>query len=271
VTDSPSAPGSTPPKLDTSVPHSARVWNYWLGGKDYYPADQLVGDQVMAMFPDITRLARADRAFLGRAVRYLVGEAGVRQFLDIGTGLPTANNTHEVAQAIAPESRIVYVDNDPLVLVHARALLTSTPEGACDYIDADLRDTEKILAQAAQTLDFTRPVALMMLGIAGQIPDSDHPESIIKQLMNPMPPGSYLALSDGVNTSQTFTEAVRHYNENSANTYHPRSPEQITAFFEGLELAEPGVAELTRWRPDATPFSDAADEVPGMGGVARKP
>jgi hypothetical protein len=270
VTDSSSVSGHNAPKLDTSVPHSARVWNYWLGGKDHYPADRMVGDQVMAMFPDITRLARADRAFLGRAVRYLAGEAGIRQFLDIGTGLPTANNTHQVAQAIAPESRIVYVDNDPLVLVHARALLTSTPEGACDYIDADLRETDKILAQAAQTLDFSQPVALMMLGIVGQIPDSDQPKSVIDHLMSVMASGSYLALSDGVNTSDTFTEAVRHYNENSASTYHPRSPEQITSFFDGLELVAPGVVELTRWRPDDTPFPDAG-QVPGMSGIGRKP
>ena len=270
MTESPPDPGPNAPKLDTTVPHSARVWNYWLGGKDHYPADRMVGDQVMAMFPDITRLARADRAFLGRAVLYLAGEAGIRQFLDIGTGLPTANNTHEVAQSIAPDSRIVYVDNDPLVLVHARALLTSTPEGACDYIDADLRDTATILDQAGKTLDFTRPVALMMLGIVGQVPDSARPEAIIGQLMSVMTSGSYLALSDGVNTSETFTEAVRHYNENSANTYHPRSPEQITGFFAGLELVEPGVVELSRWRPDATPFPDAG-EVPGMCGVGRKP
>jgi S-adenosyl methyltransferase len=269
VTDSAPA-GGQKPKLDTSVPHSARVWNYWLGGKDNYPADRAVGEQVMAMFPDITRLARADRAFLGRAVRYLAGEAGIRQFLDIGTGLPTANNTHEVAQAIAPESRIVYVDNDPLVLVHAQALLTSTPEGACDYVDADLRDTDKILAGAARTLDFTRPVGLMLLGIVGQIPDSDHPESVIKRLMDPFPSGSYLTLSDGVNTSETFTEAVRQYNEASANTYHPRSPEQLTSFFEGLEVLEPGVVPLMEWRPDATPFPDPG-EVPGYGGMGRKP
>jgi len=258
------------PELDTTVPHSARVWNYWLGGTDNYPADQLVGDQVMAMFPDIIRLARADRAFLGRAVRYLAVGAGIRQFLDIGTGLPTASNTHQVAQAIAPDSRVVYVDNDPLVLVHARALLTSTPEGACDYIDADLRDTGRILDRAAATLDFTRPVALMMLGILGQIPDSDHPGSVIGRLMSVMAPGSHLALSDGVNTSETFTEAVRHYNENSANTYHPRSPEQITAFFAGLDLVEPGVVELSRWRPDAA-GSPAAGGVPGMCGIGRKP
>jgi O-methyltransferase involved in polyketide biosynthesis len=258
------------PRIDSSVPHSARVWNYWLGGKDHYPVDRMVGDQVMAMFPDITRLARADRAFLGRAVRFLAGDAGIRQFLDIGTGLPTASNTHEVAQAIAPESRVVYVDNDPLVLVHARALLTSTPEGACDYIDADLRETGEILALAAKTLDFTRPVALMMLGIVGQVSDADQPHSIIRQLMGALPSGSYLALSDGVSTSETFTEAVRHYNENSASTYHLRSPEQIASFFDGLELVEPGVVELTRWRAEASPFQ-AADEVPGVCGVGRKP
>jgi hypothetical protein len=269
VTDSSSA-GSQKPKIDETVPHSARVWNYWLGGKDHYPADRVVGDQVMAMFPDITRLARADRAFLGRAVQFLAGEAGIRQFLDVGTGLPTANNTHQVAQAIAPESRIVYVDNDPLVLVHARALLTSTPEGKCDYIDADLRDTGRIVAEAARTLDFTQPVALMLLGIMGQVPDSDHPEKIIRQLLDPLPSGSYLALSDGVNTSETFTEAVRHYNENSANTYHPRSPEQITGFFAGLEVVDPGVVPLMRWRPEATHFPDSGD-VPGMAAVGRKP
>jgi S-adenosyl methyltransferase len=256
--------------VDSSMPHSARVWNYWLGGKDFYPVDRAVGDQVMAMFPDISRLARADRAFLGRAVRFLAGEAGIRQFLDIGTGLPTANNTHQVAQAIAPASRIVYVDNDPLVLVHARALLTSTAEGACDYIDADMRDTGKILAEAAKTLDFSQPVALMMLGIVGQVPDSDRPEAIIGQLMEVMPSGSYLALSDGTNTSSTFTSAVEAYNQSSANTYHPRSPEQLTGFFSGLELVTPGVVELNQWRPDASAFPDA-EEVPGMGGVGRKP
>ncbi|HUI61703.1 MAG TPA: SAM-dependent methyltransferase, partial [Steroidobacteraceae bacterium] len=218
MTESSSTPGGNGPAIDSSMPHSARVWNYWLGGKDFYPVDRVVGDQVMQMFPDISRLARADRAFLGRAVRFLAGEAGIRQFLDIGTGLPTANNTHQVAQAIAPSSRIVYVDNDPLVLVHARALLTSTPEGACDYIDADMRDTATILAQASRTLDFSRPVALMMLGIVGQVPDSDQPEQVIRRLMEPMPSGSYLALSDGTNTSESFTTAVEAYNQSSANT-----------------------------------------------------
>jgi len=268
VTNTP-GPHREPADLDTTVPHSARVWNYWLGGKDNYPADRMVGDQVMAMFPDITRLARADRAFLGRAVRFLAGEAGIRQFLDIGTGLPTANNIHEVAQSVAPESRVVYVDNDPLVLVHARALLTSSPEGACDYIDADLRDVDTILTGASNTLDFSRPVAIMLFGIMGQISDDDDPPTIIRRLLDAVPSGSYLALSDGVNTSESFTEAVRHYNESSANTYYPRSPEQIRGFFDGLELVEPGVVELTKWRPHIRPPS--ADRVPGMGGVGRKP
>jgi S-adenosyl methyltransferase len=267
MTDNSPAPGREQPAIDSSVPHSARVWNYWLGGKDNYPPDRAVGDQVMAMFPDITKLARADRAFLGRAVQYLVDEAGIRQFLDIGTGLPTADNTHQVAQRLAPESRIVYVDNDPLVLTHARALLTSTPEGACAYIDADLREVDKILEAAARTLDFSQPIALMLLGIVGQISDSDDPRSVIKRLLDPLPSGSYLALSDGTDTIESFTEAVRHYNENSASTYHPRSPEQITGFFDGLELVEPGVVELARWRPRLA----GAGEVPGMGGIGRKP
>jgi S-adenosyl methyltransferase len=256
--------------IDRTIPHSARMWNYWLGGKDHYQVDRDAAEAMLAIYPAYGIKARTCRYFLFRAVRFLTVEAGVRQFLDIGTGLPTAENTHEVAQRFASESRIVYVDNDPLVLVHARGLLTSTPEGACDYIDADLRDTGRILDRAARTLDFTRPVALMMLGILGQIPDSDHPGSVIGQLMSVMAPGSYLALSDGTDTSEAFTEAVRHYNENSANTYHPRSPEQITAFFAGLELVEPGVVELSRWRPDAAGIHDIG-EVPGMCGVGRKP
>ena len=262
--------GGPKPKIDTSVPHSARIWNYWLGGKDNYPIDRQIGEQVTQAFPDITRIARLQRAFLVRATQYLAGEARIRQFLDVGTGLPTANNTHEVAQAIAPESRIVYVDNDPLVLVHAQALLTSTPEGACDYIEADVREPDKILAGAARTLDFTRPVALMMLGILGQIPDSDGPEAILKRLLDAVPPGSYVALCDGLNTSETMNEALRNYNETSRNAYHLRSPQQIAGFFDGLQLVDPGVVTLTRWRPEATPFPEP-DEVPGMCGVGRKP
>ncbi len=262
--------GGPKPKIDTTVAHSARVWNYWLGGKDNYPVDREAGDFVIASFPDIVRIARTARAFLVSAVTYLVREAGIRQFLDIGTGLPTANNTHQVAQAIAPEARIVYVDNDPMVLVHAQALLTSTPEGACDYIDADVREPDKILAGAASTLDFSRPVAIMMLGILGQIPDSDAPEAIVGRLLDAVPSGSYLAIGDSVNISQSFNEVIDNYNQNMAYPYHLRSPGQITGFFRGLELVEPGVVPATRWRPEATPFAEQ-DDVPAMVGVGRKP
>jgi len=262
--------GGPKPKIDTTVAHSARVWNYWLGGKDNYPVDREAGDFVIASFPDIVRIARTARAFLVSAVTYLVREAGIRQFLDIGTGLPTANNTHQVAQAIAPEARIVYVDNDPMVLVHAQALLTSTPQGACDYIDADVREPDKILAGAASTLDFARPVAIMMLGILGQIPDSDGPEAIVGRLLDAVPSGSYLAIGDSVNISQSFNEVIDNYNQNMAYPYHLRSPEQLTGFFRGLELVEPGVVPATRWRPEATPFAEQ-DDVPGMVGVGRKP
>src|SRR5712691_5743828 len=193
VTDSSPAPGQERPKIDTTVPHSARIWNYWIGGKDHYPVDRAAGDQVIAMFPDITRMARSARAFLMRAVRYLVAEAGIRQFLDIGTGLPTANNTHEVAQTIAPESRIVYVDNDPLVLVHARALLTSTAEGATDYIHADLHDPEMVLREAAKWLDLTQPVGLTLMGVLGHVSD-DGAQSIVRKLVAGLPSGSYLVI-----------------------------------------------------------------------------
>ncbi|HKB29536.1 MAG TPA: SAM-dependent methyltransferase, partial [Streptosporangiaceae bacterium] len=195
MTDNSPASGQRPAKIDTTVPHSARVWNYWLGGKDHYPVDRDAGDQYRQIFPQIVDIARADRTFLGRAVRYLAGEAGIRQFLDIGTGLPTLDNTHEVAQRVAPQSRIVYVDNDPLVLVHARALLTSTPEGACNYIEADLREPDKILKAAAATLDLAQPVAITLLGILHFISDHDEAYQIVTRLVDAVPPGSYLALT----------------------------------------------------------------------------
>src|SRR5215468_5447246 len=166
VTDEPAGPAPTPsPKIDTSVPYPARIWNYWLGGKDNYPVDRAAGEEYVKVFPGIVDIARHSRYFPARAVRFLAGDAGIRQFLDVGTGLPTVDNTHEVAQRVAPECKIVYVDNDPLVLVHARALLTSTPEGVCDYIDADLHQPATILTSARHILDFTQPIALMMLGI----------------------------------------------------------------------------------------------------------
>ncbi|QBI56441.1 SAM-dependent methyltransferase [Streptomonospora litoralis] len=256
--------------LDTSVPHSARVWNYWLGGKDNYAADRAAGDRFLEVFPGMAKGARASRAFLARTVRYLAGEAGIRQFLDIGTGLPTVDNTHEVAQSVAPETRIVYVDNDPLVLVHARALLTSTPEGATDYVEADLRDPETILRAADATLDLSQPVALMLMGILGHIADYDEARGIVRRLMAALPSGSHLTVNDGTNVlSEANSEAHRQYNESGAVPYIQRTPEEIGGFFEGLELVEPGVVSVTRWRPDPTPFGEPP-EVDGFGAVARK-
>jgi hypothetical protein len=258
------------PSFDTGVPQTARIWNYWLGGKDNFAADRQVGDQVREAFPKIVENARDSRAFLVRAVRYLAGEAGVRQFLDIGTGLPTAHNTHEVAQSVAPDSRIVYVDNDPLVLVHARALLTSSPEGVTDYVEGDLREPEKILQEAARTLDFSQPVGLMLMGILGHISDDDHARSIVQRLLEGLPSGSYLATYDGSDTSPEVVEAARIWNLSANPTYHLRSPEKIASFFEGLELVEPGVVSVSRWRPEPAP-DELPAEIDQYCGVGRKP
>jgi hypothetical protein len=270
VTDSSSTVGQQEPGLDTSVPQTARIWNYWLGGKDNFPVDREVGDQILEAFPAIVENARASRAFLARAVRYLAGEAGIRQFLDIGTGLPTANNTHEVAQAVAPECRIVYVDNDPIVLTHARALLTSTPEGATAYIDADLRDPDRILQEAASTLDFSQPIAVMLMGILGHIADDDQARSIVERLMGGVVSGSYLTINDGSDTSEEVVEAARIWNQSANPTYHLRSPERIARFFDGLELVEPGVVSPPRWRPEPGPSGIPA-EIDSYCGVGRKP
>jgi hypothetical protein len=259
-----------PPELNTGVPQTARIWNYWLGGKDNFPVDRQVGDQILEAFPAIVENARASRAFLARVVRYLAGEAGIRQFLDVGTGLPTADNTHEVAQRVAPESRVVYVDNDPIVLAHARALLTSSPEGATAYVDADLHDPDKILREAARTLDFTQPVAVMLMGILGHISDDDEARSIVKRLLDGVASGSYLVMNDGTDTSEEVVEAARIWNQSANPTYHLRSPERIARFFDGLELVEPGVVSPPRWRPEPSPSGPPA-EVDSFGGVGRKP
>jgi S-adenosyl methyltransferase len=261
------------PVLDTTVSHSARIWNYWLGGRDNYAVDREAGDRVAAMLPSIVAQARADRAFLGRVIRYLAGMEGIRQFLDIGTGLPTASNTHEVAQRVAPESRIVYVDNDPLVLVHARALLTSTAEGVCDYVDGDLHDPEPILAEAARTLDFTKPVALMLLGILHHIPDTDEAYSIVRRLVAALAPGSYVAINHSTSAihGEAMEEAVRHWNRVGTPSMTLRTPEQIAHFFDGLELLPPGVVSCSRWRPDASDGPGEPEEVDEFCGVARKP
>ena len=258
------------PAIDTSVPHSARIWNYWLGGKNYYEVDRIAGDEYRETFPGIVDMARASRGFLVRAVTHLAGEAGVRQFLDIGTGLPTADNTHEVAQRVVPEARIVYVDNDPLVLAHARALLTSTPEGVTQYIDADVRRPDAILAQAAQTLDLDEPVALMLMGILGHIPDYAEARSIVERLLEALPSGSHLVLYDGTDTDEALAKAQQNYDEGGSEPYRLRSPEQIAGFFDGLELLDPGVVSTSRWRPEETSAGLPA-EVKTYGGVGRKP
>ncbi|NEB04017.1 SAM-dependent methyltransferase [Streptomyces sp. SID13726] len=258
------------PKIDTSVPHSARIWNYWLGGKDNYPVDEAAGDAYTDVFPGIVTIARGSRAFLRRAITYLVAEAGIRQFLDVGTGLPTAQNTHEVAQGIAPESRIVYVDNDPMVLSHARALLYSSHEGATAYIDADATDPDRILAGAAETLDLGRPTALILSNILGHVGDHDQARSIVTRLMAALPSGSHLLVDDGSRgVDPVFEQAQDAYNSSGAVPYHLRTVEEITRYFDGLELVEPGVVSVTQWRPE--PGSPAPEIVAEHGGLARKP
>ncbi|MFE0524690.1 SAM-dependent methyltransferase [Streptomyces sp. NPDC058954] len=258
-------------RIDTLRPHTARIWNYWLGGGDYYEVDRVAGDRIRELHPGIGEYARADRLFLGRAVRHLVTEAGIRQFLDVGTGLPTADNTHEVAQRLAPEARIVYVDNDPLVLAHARALLTSTPEGRTDHLDEDLRNVESVLERAARTLDLSRPVALLLLGVVIFVGDDEDPYGVVRRFMQALPAGSHLVLSHTV-TSPALPEvddAVRFWNEHGTPRLTQRTPEAVVRFFDGLELLEPGVVTCSRWRPD-DPDGDTPDEVGIYGGVGRK-
>ncbi|GAA3388854.1 SAM-dependent methyltransferase [Cryptosporangium minutisporangium] len=253
-------------RLRTDQPASARMWDYLLGGKDNFAADRAAADAVTAQLPEMAEFARAGRRFLSRAIGFLAGEAGIRQFLDIGPGLPTVENTHELAQRIAPESRVVYVDNDPLVLVHARALLTSSPEGATDYVDADARDPARILQAAAATLDFSRPVAVMLIGILGHIPDEDNPAEIVRALVDSLAPGSYVAINDSITTPQNDDAAHTAHRKGAAD-YTLRTVEQITAFFDGLELVEPGIVSNPLWRPE--PGTRPA-ELAVYCGVARK-
>jgi hypothetical protein len=255
--------------IDASVPHSARIWNYWLGGKDNFAADREAGDEFLTVYPGQRDKARAVRHFLARAVRYLVDEAGVRQFLDVGTGLPTADNTHEVAQRLAPESRIVYVDNDPLVLAHARILLTSSSEGVTNYIDADLHDPARILAEAGKTLDLTQPVALLLIGVLGHVADVDEARSILRRLLAGLPTGSYLVQCDGTDTDLDYVAALEQYRDSGGVPYNVRAREEIASFYDGLEVVEPGVVQITRWRAEPNAFGEAAD-VSELGGVARK-
>jgi hypothetical protein len=243
--------GSLP--FNTGVAHQARIYDYLLGGKDNYAADRVAGEKMLKVYPDTAFTARANRAFLGRAVRYLAGEAGIRQFLDIGTGIPTAGNTHEVAQAIAPESCVVYVDYDPVVLAHARALLTSNAEGATEYINSDLRDTGKILAGAGQVLDFTRPVAVTLLSILHAVVDADHPHAIVATIMDTVPPGSYLAISHA-GSDLIDPEALQglydSWRGKLQQGFQWRTRDEVARFFEGMDLAEPGLVRVDDWRPE---------------------
>jgi len=257
------------PAIDTTKAHPARIYDYWLGGKDNFAADREAAELALKAYPDLAKAVQSNRAFLGRAVRFLVGE-GVRQFLDIGTGIPAADNTHEVAQQAAPDSRIVYVDNDPVVLLHAQALLKSTPGGACDYIHADLRDPDGILAKAARTIDFGRPVALMLLAVLQFILDEQDPYGLVSRLVAALPSGSYLVIShptDDFNPNKG--ESMKVYNERSADQAVVRDKAATARFFDGLELLEPGVVPVARWRPDSD--LTAARPSSMWCGVARKP
>ena len=258
-------------EFDVSHAHSARIYNYWLGGKDNFAADREAAEQAIAANPGIGTDVRANRAFLARAVRHLASDCGIRQFLDIGTGLPTANNTHEVAQAVAPQARIVYVDNDPIVLAHARALLTSTAEGATAYIDADLRDTSAILAGARRTLDFSQPIALMLLIVLHMIPDADDPFGIVARLVEAVPSGGYLVLAHPASDihAAKMAEMTRRVNERmSGPKATMRDRASITHFFDGLDLLEPGVVQPQQWRPE--PGRLEPPQVTAWCGVARK-
>jgi hypothetical protein len=267
----PGTGGAAPGGLDTSVPHIARVYDYWLGGKDNFAVDREAAEQVIAAYPGILRDVRAQRAFLANAVSYLAGVAGIRQFLDIGTGIPTANNTHEVAQDVEPGCRVVYVDNDPMVLAHARALLVGVTAPTA-YIDADLRDTGKVLAEAARLLDFTKPVAVMLISVLHLIPDEDAPQQIVTRLLEAVPSGSWLALSHPARDvhAQQVTEAASRFNQLAPAKATLRTRAEILRLFDGLELLEPGLVQVHQWRPGlAAPGHH--QQAAGYCGLARKP
>ena len=257
-------------EIDTSVPHIARVYDYWLGGKDNFAPDRAAAEAAMREDPNVVEGVRGNRAFLARAVRYLAGQAGVRQFLDIGTGIPAASNTHEVAQGEAPECRVVYVDNDPIVLSHARALLTSEPGGATAYLDQDLRNVGEIIHAAAGTLDFTKPVAVMLIGILHCIPDEDDPAGIVEQLMYAVPPGSYLVISHPANdiNNPGVGKLASRLNELMPMKLRFRSRAEVARLFGGLELVEPGLVRGPEWRPDSE--AELGNPAAVWAGVARK-
>ncbi|MEV4127241.1 SAM-dependent methyltransferase [Nocardia sp. NPDC049707] len=259
------------PLIRTDIPHSARIWNFWMGGKDNYAVDQAVGEASLKIDPDIATMAVQSRQFLIRAVRHLAGEAGIRQFLDIGTGLPTMQNTHEVAQSVAPESKIVYVDNDPLVLTHARALLTNTTdEGVTTYIDSDFHDPEQIVADARNILNFSEPVAVMFMGVLGHARTYEDMLRIVRTVTSATPSGSYLVLWDGTNDSQAYVDLCAEYTKSGGVPYHPRTRDDIRGAFGGFEFVDPGYVSITEWRTNPAEVG-AARPISAYGGVARKP
>jgi O-methyltransferase involved in polyketide biosynthesis len=263
--------GSELPPFDPTVPNPARMWNYWLGGKDNFAADREGAERVLEVMPSLPLIARAVRLFLIDAVHQLATEHGVRQFLDIGTGLPTADNTHDVAQRAAPESKIVYVDYDPVVLTHAQALLTSSPEGQTDYIQADLRDTDTILKGAARTLDFTRPVAVLLIAVLHFIPDADDPYAVVDRLMDAVPSGSYLVMAHAASDidPEATAEMARRYNKMSSATITPRTRDQVARFFDGLELLSPGLVPISKWAL-SSPIDPTTSALIGYCAIARK-
>ncbi|MFB8120863.1 SAM-dependent methyltransferase [Streptomyces sp. NPDC055962] len=254
-------------RIDRSTPHSARVWNYWLGGRDNYEVDRRLGATMAELYPQIIDIARASRRFQARAVRHLTREAGIRQFLDLGTGLPTADATHEIAQALAPDARVVYVDHDPIVLAHARALLTSTPEGATAYVHGDLRDAGAVLREAARTLDLQRPVALMLLSTLGHVADSAQAASLLRTYLDAVPGGSYLMLCDTIETDETKA-ASDEYADGGAMPYISRPREIVRSFADGLDLVEPGFGSISLWRPEEAATGAPVDQW-GFVGVKR--
>jgi hypothetical protein len=260
--------------LDVTVPVSARIWNYWAGGKDYYQVDKAAGEEFATLYPGIKPMARASRLFNGRAVRYLAGEVGVRQFLDIGAGLPGEENTYEVVHAIAPDARIVHVDNDPMVMSHAKALLKGATKDTTGYIEGDVRDPEMIMAVAREKLDFTKPVAIMLMGVLGHVGnpaehDDEYARSVVDILKEALPPGGFLVLRDATDTEPTHVRALQKYAETGAVPYRLRSPEQIASFFDGLEPVEPGIVPVQRWRPDEK-SSALPENINMWGGVAKR-
>ncbi|MBL7495594.1 SAM-dependent methyltransferase [Frankia sp. CNm7] len=261
-----------PVVLRTDVPHTARIYDYYLGGKDNFPADRQAAEQTLAVYPHAPIAARQNREFVRRAIRFLAAEVGIRQFLDVGTGIPTSPNLHEIAQGIAPESRIVYADNDPIVLAHARALLASTPQGKTAYLDADLREPEKILhsAELRDTLDLSKPVVLSVIAILHFIPDSDDPLGLIRRYLDALPTGSYLALTHGTADFASDVARAQEVYRKRGISGSARSRDEVARFFEGLDLVEPGIVPVHRWRPDGTIPEGLTDaQVSVYGAVAR--